>query len=401
MTALDTRRTEPISILQRRRPLRPDLFLVIPYLALSALGIVMVYSASAPRLEALDLDPSSMMRRHAIFVVVGIVVFIVASLLDTTTVRMLTPFLYLGSVVALVAVLTPVGTITNGAQRWIEVGIFAFQPSEFAKIALILALSALLARADGKLSWIDVARALALTAILSILIFIQPDLGTMLVLGFIAFVLLFVAGATWRQVAFLIAAGVVGAAAVLQTGALKEFQIQRLTAFLDPADDLAATALYNQLQSEIAIGSGGFLGKGLFAGSQTNLSFVPEQPTDFIFTAIGEQLGFIGGALVIAAFAIITWRLLVAAANGRDRFSQLRATGVVALLAFHIFVNIGMTMSLMPVTGLPLPFLSAGGSAFIAMSAGLGLTHGVWMRRSLLPAERSVDRGGFRSNRDR
>jgi rod shape determining protein RodA len=385
---LTTPRTEAVSILQRERTLRPDLFLVLPYLALSALGIVMVYSASAPRLEALGLDPATQMRRHAVFVVVGIIAFLVTSLVDTTTVRMLTPIFYIGSLVALVLVLTPLGTEVNGAQRWIEVGIFFFQPSEFAKIALILALGAMLARADGKLKWLDVARALGVAAILSALIFIQPDLGTMLVFGFIAFVLLFAAGTTWRQLAFLVVAGAVGGVTVFQAGALKAFQVQRLTAFLDPTDDLAATALYNQLQSEIAIGSGGFFGKGLFAGSQTNLSFVPEQSTDFIFTAVGEQLGFIGGALVIACFALIVWRLLVAAANGRDRFSQLLATGVAALLMFHIFVNIGMTMRLMPVTGLPLPFLSAGGSAFIAMSIGLGLSHSVWMRRSPLPGER-------------
>jgi len=386
--SLTTRRTEPISILQRERPLRPDLFLVIPYLALSALGIVMVFSASAPRLEALGLDPATQMRRHVLFVVAGIVLFVVASLIDTTTVRLLTPAAYLGSVVVLVVVLTPLGAVVNGARRWIEVGAFVFQPSEFAKIGLILALSSLLARAEGHLAWLDVARALGIMLVLSLLIFIQPDLGTMLVFGFITFIMLFASGTTWRQLAFLVVAGVVGSIAILQAGALKTFQIQRLTAFLDPTDDLAATALYNQLQSEIAIGSGGFLGKGLFAGSQTNLSFVPEQSTDFIFTAIGEQLGFVGGVLVIVGFAIIAWRLLVAAANGKDRFSQLLATGVAALLMFHIFVNIGMTMSLMPVTGLPLPFLSAGGSAFIAMSIGLGLSHGVWMRRSLLPGER-------------
>ncbi len=385
---LTTPRTEPVSILQRERPLRPDLFLVLPYLALSALGIVMVYSASAPRLEALGLDPATQMRRHVVFIVIGIIAFLVTSLLDTTTVRMLTPIIYVGSLVALVLVLTPLGTVVNGAQRWIEVGVFFFQPSEFAKIALILALGAMLARADGRLTWLDVARALGVTAILSVLIFRQPDLGTMLVFGFIAFVLLFAGGTTWRQLAFLVVAAIVGAVAVFQAGALRAFQVQRLTAFLDPTDDLAATALYNQTQSEIAIGSGGFFGKGLFAGSQTNLSFVPEQSTDFIFTAVGEQLGFVGGTLVIACFAVIVWRLLVAAANGRDRFSQLLATGVAALLMFHIFVNIGMTMRLMPVTGLPLPFLSAGGSAFIAMSIGLGLSHAVWMRRSPLPGER-------------
>ncbi len=163
----------------------------------------------------------------------------------------------------------------------------------------------------------------------------------------------------------------------------------RLAAFLDPTADTAA-AQYNQAQSEIAIGSGGFVGKGLFEGTQTNLSFVPEQATDFIFTAVGEQLGFVGGTVVLALFAVLVWRVLVSAAVGRDRFSQLAAAGVAALLMFHVFINIGMTIGLMPVTGLPLPFLSAGGSAFLAMSFALGVAHSSWMRRSPVPGEHQL-----------
>ncbi len=377
---ITARRTEPVMILQRDRPMRPDLILVIAYFSLAALGIVMVYSASAPRLEALGGDPGSLVRRHTVFVVIGIVAFMATSSISGRLLRSLTPFVYVGSLAALLAVLA--APQVAGVNRWIEIGSFQFQPSEFAKVAVILAFALLLTGAGDRLALVDVSRSVLLVAIPAGLTFFQPDLGTMLVFGFIAIVMLFVGGSTWRQFAFLLLAGIVLAVALFQVGALKDYQVTRLTAFLDPTADLEASALYNQTQSEIAIGSGGFLGKGLFQGTQTNLSFVPAQATDFIFTAVGEQLGFVGGAMVIALYAVLVWRILVAAATGRDRFTQLVAVGVAAFIVFHVFVNIGMTMRLMPVTGLPLPFISAGGSAFIAMSAALGLAHSVWLRRS-------------------
>ena len=287
--------------------------------------------------------------------------------------------------IALGLVLTPLGRELKGAQRWIQIGPLQLQPSEFAKIAVILALAVLLANAGTNLKWHHIARGVLLVGIPAILIFRQPDLGTMLVFFFVSTVMLFVGGTTLRQLAFIALAAVVLAVALFQVGAIKEYQIERVTSFLDGGggDD----ADYNQLQSEIAIGSGGFFGKGLFGGTQTNLSFVPEQSSDFIFTAVGEQLGFVGGSIVLGLYAMIVWRLLVAAGNGRERFSQMVAIGVAALLMFHVFVNVGMTLRLIPVTGLPLPFLSAGGTFFIAMSLGLGLAHSVWMRRSPVPDE--------------
>ncbi len=387
--SLTVNRTEPVSILQRDRQLRPDLFLVLAYLALAGIGIVMVHTASAPRLEILGADPDSLMQRQAVFAVVGVGVFTLASLIDSRTLRTLTPALFGASMVALLLVLTPVGEVVKGAQRWVQVGSFQFQPSEFAKVALILALAALLSGGTDRLRWDHVARAIILASFPAFLIFRQPDLGTMLVLGFITVTVLFIAGATLRQLGFLGVAGVVGAVGLFRVGALREYQVTRLAAFLDRTSDTAA-AQYNQAQSEIAIGSGGFLGKGLYEGTQTNLSFVPEQSTDFIFTAVGEQLGFVGATIVLALFAIIVWRVLVAAAVGRDRFSQLVGAGAAALVMFHVFVNVGMTIGLMPVTGLPLPFLSAGGSAFLSMSFALGLAHASWMRRSPVPGEHQL-----------
>lgn len=389
--AVATRPAPDVGVLQRERPLRPDLFLVMAFLALSGVGILMVWTASAPSLVAEGLDPATTMRRHAVFVVVGIVAFVAASLIDNRSLRLLTPVVYIGSIAALLLVLTPLGDVRKGANRWIALGPFQLQPSEFAKVAVILALAALLATAAGAaLRWYHLARAGILVGLPAALIFLQPDLGTMLVLTFIAAVMLFIAGTTWRQLTFLVLAAVVGSVGLFQVNALKTYQITRLVAFLDPTADLAQTALYNQLQSKIAIGSGSFFGKGLFQGTQTNLNFVPEQATDFIFTAVGEQLGFVGATLVLGLYFVIVWRMLVAAANGRDRFSQLVAVGVAAVITFHVFVNVGMTLQIMPVTGLPLPFLSNGGSAFIAMSIALGLGHSVWMRRSPVPGERKI-----------
>lgn len=380
-----------MSLLRRERQLRPDLALVIPYLVLSALGLVMIYTASAPRLEALGVSPSRELEQQAAFVLIGFAAFAVVSMINLSVVRPWVPALYFGSVVTLILVLSPLGSAVKGAQRWIQLGPVRFQPSEIAKLAVILGLAMLLSAAARPMRWDRVARALLIVAVPAGLIFLQPDLGTMLTFGFIAGVMIFVAGATWRQMAALIVAGLVATVAVFQAGVIKTYQITRLTAFLDETSDVLNTQ-YNQYQSQIAIGTGGLFGKGLFNGTQTNLRFVPEQSSDFIFTAVGEQLGFAGSLFVIAMFGIIIWRVLVSAANARDRFSQLASTGVAALVAFHVFVNIGMTIRVMPVTGLPLPFMSSGGTVFVVMSVALGMAHSVWMRRSPLVGERtSVD----------
>lgn len=382
--AIPTDEDRPVSLLRRERTARPDMLLVIPYLVLSALGLVMIYSASAPRLETLGLNPTRDLERQAIFVIIGFVGFAVTSMIDLRALKRWVPAIYLISVVSLVLVLSPLGASVKGAQRWIPVGPYQFQPAEIAKIAVVLGLAGLLSAAAKPMRWDRVARGVALVAVPSLLIFLQPDLGTMLTFGFIAIVMIFIAGATFRQMGALLVAAILVAVGVFQVGAVKEYQLVRLTAFLDSAADPLGPG-YNQLHSEIAIGTGGLMGKGLFNGTQTNLRFVPEQSSDFIFTALGEQLGFIGSAFVLVLFGVIIWRILMAAVNARGRFGQLVAIGVAAVVSFHVFVNVGMTVRLMPVTGLPLPFMSAGGTVFVAMSVALGLVHSVWIHR---PASR-------------
>ena len=222
-------------------------------------------------------------------------------------------------------------------------------------------------------------------AIPGILIFLQPDLGTMLVFAFVTIVMLFgcrnlrppdpgavgigVGGAEWRS---------------SSSAVLRDYQVDRIRVLMDPTIDPTGIG-WNLRQSKLAVGSGQLTGKGLFQGQQTNFQYVPEQGTDFIFTAVGEQLGFVGGILVIAAFLVLVWRLLVIAANARDRFGALVALGIAAMFVFHVFVNIGMTIGIMPVTGLPLPFLSAGGSSFLNFSIALGIANSIWLRRSPVP----------------
>ena len=317
--------------------------------------------------------------------IIGFVVFGLISSIDLTEIRGFTTPIYVISVLLLVLVFV-VGDRAQGAQRWIDLGFLRFQPSEVAKIAVILSLASLFAAVEPPLKWMTVAKALLLVSLPAALIFVQPDLGTMLVFAFVVVAMLFTAGATMRQLAFIAVATIIGTVGLFQLELIQDYQVNRLTAFVDPgAHELSLS--YNQVQSEIAIGSGGMFGKGLFEGTQTNYQFVPVQASDFIFTAVGEQFGFVGCAFVIALFGILLWRLLAIAVAARNRFSYLVTIGIAALLAFHVFINIGMTIRIMPVTGLPLPFMSSGGTAFVVMSAALGLAHSAWIRRPPLPGE--------------
>jgi len=374
-------RHRPTSVRMKDEPFKPDLVLVLTYLAISAIGLLMVYSATAPGLEASGKDPAAELRSQAIFVVIGFIIFGVVSTIDLVELRGFAGPIYIAAVVPLILVLTPLGESERMAQRWLPLGPIQFQPSEFAKIAVILMVASLLAAAEVPLKWNTVARILVVVGIPAALIFRQPDLGTTLVFVFVVLVMLFVGGSTMRQLGFLFVAAVVGTVGVFQLNIIKAYQITRLTAFIDP-DSHSLDATYNQVQSEIAIGSGGLFGRGLFEGSQTNLQFVPVQSSDFIFTAVGEQFGFIGSVIVISLFGILLFRLLIIAGSARSRFAFLVTIGIAAMLAFHIFVNIGMTVRIMPVTGLPLPFMSAGGTVFVALSASLGLAHSAWIRRN-------------------
>ena len=363
---------------------RPDFVMIAIIATLTALGLLMILSTSGPRLEAEGAGRASQMVRQSTFVALGAIGFIVATILSDRHWRILTPWVYASTLALLVLVLI-IGVFRQGAQRWIALGLFDLQPSEIAKPAVILGLAALLAGVtDQQVKWSRILQVFGMVGVPAILIFLQPDLGTMLVFGFVAVVMLFVAGTDVRQIVIL---GVVTTAVLIlaiEADFLAEYQVNRLTAFLNPGEQTLSIN-YNQIQSQIAIGGGGMFGQGLFEGSQTNLAFVPSQTTDFIFTAVAEQLGFAGAATVIALYSLLVLRLLIIASAARDRFGQLVAAGMAAMVAFHVFVNIGMATGLLPVTGLPLPFLSFGGSFYISTLFGLGVAHSVWVHRSRVP----------------
>ena len=366
---------------------KSDRILFGTMLALSAFGLLMVYSATRS-------SGSVGMERQMIFVAAGLTLYAVISNIDYRELKNLIPIVSIAVLVGLFAVylFEPV----NGARRWIDLGFFKLQPAEFAKVIVILLLAAILSPSNREvvgqrqLTWPTVIRAISIVALPAVLVLFEPDLGTTLVFGFILFVMLFVAGATWRQMLALAATAALGVAAVLQFKLLEEYQMNRILVLFRPEIDPQGIG-YNILQSRYAVGSGQLFGKGLFAeGTQTSFEYVPEQETDFIFTAVAEQLGFVGGVLVVAAFAVIIWRLLVIAANARDRFGALIAAGLAAMMVFHVFVNVGMTIGIMPVTGIPLPFLSAGGSFYLAMTLALGIANSVWLMRTPVPGENQL-----------
>jgi rod shape determining protein RodA len=273
----------------------------------------------------------------------------------------------------------------RGAQAWFQIGAFQLQPAEFAKVAVILAVASLLAGREVPLRARWVAFALVLIGVPVALIMLQPDLGTALVFVAIALGMLLMAGARGRHIVVLVAVGVVGVVGILNSDLLEDYQRDRLANFLQPndPDDLAdlQSSEYNSDQSRAAIASGSIDGKGLFEGTQTRLGFVPEQHTDFIFTAVGEELGFVGSVTVLGLLALICVRIWRTAQIASDRLGMLICIGVLSMLVFQIFQNVGMAMGIMPITGITLPFMSYGGSSAIASWLAIGLVLNVHMRR--------------------
>jgi rod shape determining protein RodA len=377
------RRTAGISGSARRTPAAAwrhvDVGLALATVGVALFGLLMIYSATRDKLVAQGIDPGYYLKRQTAFVLVGIVVMAVTALVDYRRLRDFAPVLYVGSVLALLAIMTPLGKRSKGAQAWFQIGAYQLEPSEFAKIALIVALAAICANYKGRLGGRELAIILTLAALPFALIYRQPDLGTALVLGAILFGVLLIGGLQGRHLAVLAAVGVLGVTAVLHFGVLHQYQKDRLTAFLDSSSKVTAT--YNLNQSKIAVSSGGVLGKGLFKGTQTNLSYVPEQQTDFIFTAVGEQLGLVGSVLLLSLFVLMVWRIWRAATTARDATGTLICVGVLAMLVFQVFENMGMTMGIMPIAGIPLPFMSYGGSAVVCSFAAIGLVLNVQMRR--------------------
>lgn len=346
--------------------------------ALALIGVVMVYAAThGPRTTTND---TFFMERQVMFVVIGAGALAAVAAVDYRKLRDWAAAIYVGSCAALLLVVSPLGSEAKGIKGWFQLGPFQLQPSEFAKIAMIIGLAAFLTSDVARLDGRRLLRALALAGFPMALIMLQPDLGTVLVFGAAGVGMLLVAGISARQMAAMALVAALGVTAVLTSDLLAEYQKDRLTNFVSPGSVDPADA-YNLEQSQIAIASGGITGQGLFRGGQTSNGFVPEQQTDFIFTAVGEELGFAGASLVLALYGVVLWRVWRTAQLARDAFGVLVCAGVFSMLLFQVFQNVGMTMGIMPITGIPLPFMSYGGSSIIAMFVAVGLVLNVHMRR--------------------
>jgi rod shape determining protein RodA len=356
-----------------------DLVLLATAAALSVLGAMMVLSST--RGTDPDVYDLSFLRKQVLFIVIGVIGMVLVTLVDYRRLRDTAWLPYLAVMVLLALVVSSLGSERRGSQAWFQIGAFQLQPAELAKVVVILGLAGVLAGADVPLRLRRVVLALALVALPTGLILLQPDLGTALVFIAITMGMLLIAGARARHIVILTAAGVIGVVGVLTSDVLEDYQRDRLTVFLDADGHDVQAEAYNSDQSKAAIASGRVNGKGYLEGTQTRLGFVPEQHTDFIFTAVGEELGFVGSVTVLGLLALMCVRIWRTAQIARDRLGMLISVGVLSMLVFQIFQNVGMTMGIMPITGITLPFMSYGGSSVIASWLALGLVLNVHMRR--------------------
>ena len=371
-------RTNPSS------PLRHVDFVLVACVGLvTAFGALMVYSTTRGPTPPYE---TGFLKRVIMYMVIGTVLMVATAMFDYRRMRDYWPFIYGGSVLLLVLVLVPMfGESRSGTQGWFQMGPFQLQPSELAKLGMIIGFAGLASQFRGDLDTTRLLMLLALCGAPMGLVMLQPDLGTTLVSVAVSFALLLVVGVRPRVLGMIAVGAVLMTTLVLTSGVLKEYQVARLTTYVrqDQAvtSEQEATTRYNLDQAKLAIGSGGLTGQGLFNGTQTRTGMVPEQRTDFIFTAVGEQLGFVGCGVLMSLLGAIVWRVWRAAQLARDDFGMLLCTGIMVMIVIQAFENIGMTIGIMPITGIPLPFVSYGGSALMTMFVSIGLVLSVHMRR--------------------
>jgi rod shape determining protein RodA len=358
---------------------RTDLLLLGTTLILACTGVVMIYSATKGKLSLAGEDPRYFLKRQAVFLIIAVMVMVAVAFIDYRRLEQISTVLYIGIILALLAVLSPFGSHALGSQRWFSLGPLQLQPSEFATLVLIIAIATYCSRRPEGLDFRDLVRLVLMASVPILLVITQPDLGTAIVMSVILLVMLAVAGMPGRYLLLLVVGAVLVVIFALNVGLLKHYQIVRLTSFISP-NGASQDVTYNVTQAKDAIAVGGIFGQGLFHGALTNLAYVPEQQTDFIFSAVGEQLGFVGAGVLLMLYGVLAWRVLRTAQLARDNFGRLLCSGVFALIVFSVFENVGMNMGIMPVAGIPLPFLSYGGSAMIGFFAAVGLVTSVHMR---------------------
>lgn len=361
-------------MLKRFPPRALDKPLLLCALALAAFGTLMIYSATRA-----DVPSTYYLKRQLMFVVLALVVMALGASFDYRRIMPYSKIIY--GVTLFLLLIVFLFPAVSGAHRWISLGFFDFQPSELAKLAVILTLATFMADRRMEIGAnTEFLKALGIAALPMVLIFIEPDLGITLSIFMILVGMLLVGGARARQMVALGAGTLAMIAATIQLGLLKTYQLNRLLVFIKPDMD-PMQAGYNLMQSKIAIGSGQLVGKGLFHGTQTNLKFIPAHHTDFIFSVVGEELGFLGAIFLLALFSILIWRAFKIALTARDSFGTMVAVGIIVMFVFQMIVNVGMTIGIMPVTGITLPFISYGGSSLITSFFCIGLLLNIGIHR--------------------
>ena len=359
-----------------------DVILLLVTAALTLAGIALIYSAT----RGIDEDAYNVfyMERQSLFAVVGTVLAMLAAVVDYRRLRSVVWPIYGLTLLALIFVLTPLGATRRQTQAWFEIGNYQVQPSEFAKLGLIVVLAHYGARCGGRLNLRQLMTALGLVAVPILLILLEPDAGTALVFVVITMGVLLVAGARPRHIVAFTVIGLVGMGVILSSDLVQQYQRDRLSSIVDPQGFEVDS--FNLEQAQIAIGNGGLTGQGYGQGTQTRSGLVPAQETDFIFTVVGEEMGFLGGVVVLGLLAVLLWRIWRAARVAGDLFGSLLATGVLCMILFQVFQTVAMSAGIMPVIGIPLPLLSYGGSSILTTFMSLGFVLNVSMRRHVVRA---------------
>lgn len=376
-------------LIERRMLNKFDFTLIIVTLLIIVFGLIILSSATHATMTR-DGDTLAYVKKQAFSIMLGFIVIGLITKIDYAEIAKHAKFIYIFNLLLLASVMI-FGNEQNGAKSWIPIGPFYLQPSEFAKIAIIITFSVYLAGREGKLNrFVDLLPTFVFFGLPMLLIMMQPDLGSTLVFIAIYFGMLFVAGARPRNLLILIMLGVflVGGVLTAQlkfgvTKPLKPYQLDRLTIFVNPYKDPRGAG-YHVIQSQVALGSGGLWGKGLYKGSQTQLNFLPEQRNDFIFSVVGEETGFVGSVSLLVLFYLFIYRCVKIAASAKDKVGTLIATGFISMMIFHLLINIGMAAGIMPITGIPLPFFSYGGSSMLTNLIGIGLLFNIYSRRQVL-----------------
>ncbi len=368
-----------------------DRILLGAVVLLSLIGCVLIWSATLERDDLTGGDSRAFLLKQGVNVVIGVGLMALVVLTDHRWVRILAPIAYVAAVVGLLLVLV-MGSTINGSRSWLMIGGMSLQPAELAKLAVVVGMALVVAeRSEGRwrdrVGTTDVLLMLVVAGIPAVLILAQPDLGTMLVLTATVFGVIAASGADRRWLGGLAGGGIAVAVFAVMSGFLKEYQVDRFLAFTNPDLDPKGAG-YNVEQARIAVGNGGTFGQGLFHGSQTQSGFVPEQHTDFVFTVAGEELGLLGAAVIVALLGVILWRALLIATRTDDVFGRMAAAGIACWFGFQAFQNIGMCLGIMPVTGVPLPFVSYGGSSMFAGMLAVGLLQNIHLRTLTSPASR-------------